>query len=72
MDFFVGKVDGKGRILLPARKREELKIGPSDEVIYEIKGVRHAGGFVRNWEGVLEGAGRDPVKLKHESFARRR
>lgn len=71
MEVFVGKVDKKGRVLLPAERRKELKIKSEDEVVFQIKEVKHSRGFVRNWEGVLRGAGKDPVKLMHESFVRK-
>ncbi|UZE92145.1 MAG: AbrB/MazE/SpoVT family DNA-binding domain-containing protein [Methanosarcinales archaeon] len=69
MDEFVGTVDDKGRILIPAEVRAEQNIGPKDEIACEIKLVRHKKNFVEVCEGCLEGFADDPVKLMHEAFA---
>ncbi|MBU2617162.1 MAG: MraZ N-terminal domain containing protein [Euryarchaeota archaeon] len=69
MDEFVGTMDDKGRVLIPAEARDELGIEPKDEIVYEIKQVRHKKSFVKICEGCLEGFADDPVKLMHEAFA---
>ncbi len=70
MSICVGKVDNKGRMVLPVNIRKMLNIEPFDYVEYEIKEVKRAR-FVDKWEGAVKCKANDPVKLIHESFLRK-
>jgi len=68
MDIYVGKLDDKCRLLIPANLRKILKIHPHDTITYGIKNVEHQRSFTERWEGIIKGAGKDPAKLKHKAF----
>ena len=71
MNEFVGKVDEKGRVIIPSKLRSERKISPKDEVVFKIKEIRYRKNFVELCEGCLEGVSGDPVKLMHTAFSKK-
>ena len=60
----IGEVDSKGRIVIPAKIRNELEIGTKDRVKIRIEDVEHRRSFIKECKGALKGAG-DAVKLLH-------
>ena len=60
------EVDAKGRIVIPADARRELKIEPRIEVEFEIKRVKHRKSFVQVAKSTIKGAG-DAVELLHKN-----
>jgi len=59
-----GEVDSKGRIVIPAKIRDELEIEAKDRVKIRIEEVEHRMSFIKECKGALKGAG-DAVKLLH-------
>jgi len=65
MEKINARVDERGRIIIPAKVRREMRIEPMTRVDIKIERVHPKHSFVEEAEGVLEGAG-DAVRLLHE------
>ena len=58
------EIDSKGRIVIPIKIREQLKIEAKDRVKIKIEEVEHRRSFTKECKGLLKGLG-DAVELLH-------
>lgn len=61
----VVQLDKKGRVLIPRKKRSELKLRPEDRIELEVKGVVKERPFVEKWAGSIK-TKKAAVELLHE------